>query len=401
MLARRRWLLVLVLACTSASLGGLLLVGKDALVDDNEGGGPVQGELRREEPPLPISALGQGKRLLWLSGLQDKVEGTTKSKYLESSDFYVQSYLVALLTARENAPSLKPVLILEGDWQGREDFLRTVKKLGGVVWFHKLSFEEELRKHKGKLPQVDNLWGSFLKVDLPLIMDEIAPLIEENVDKNYILWTDPDVMFEKDLNSNSLPKPRLFSVAPDAAFDGLPENFGVVYANVSAYASVFQQVSHLHFIGFKVIEHANSRNWHYNIADQALLNEIFRPTALISHLPNTYNYRVYWGRPKPLFWSPALPPTIIHFHGPKPEFALCVVNELRAQELLATESKKTLKDEEEGQTVDEQLLGKCGGRLDILQLVRWGFERDGGEYWDEVVAKYRSYVQRLASKRKW
>ncbi|KAL6050147.1 Glycosyl transferase [Balamuthia mandrillaris] len=395
LLARRRWLLVLVLACTSALLGGLLLVGQDASVD-NEEGVPVQQVLGRELPPLHVSALGQAKRLLWLSGLQDKVEGgTTKSKYLESSDFYVQSYLVALLSARENAPSLKPVLILEGDWHGREDFLHTVKKLGGVVWFHKLSFEEELRKHKGKWPQVDNLWGSFLKVDLPLIMDEIAPLIEENVDKNYILWTDPDVMFEKDLNSNSLPKPRLFSVAPDAAFDGPPENFGVVYANVSAYASVFQQV----------IEHANSRNWHYNIADQALLNEVFRRTTLISHLPNTYNYRVYWGRPKPLLWSPALPPTIIHFHGPKPEFAICVVNELRAQELLATteskkKSKRKAKHGEKGETQDEQLLGKCGGRLDILQLVRWGFERDGGEYWDEVVAKYRSYVQRLESKRK-
>ncbi|KAL6076551.1 Glycosyl transferase [Balamuthia mandrillaris] len=395
MTVRRGWLLLVLLACTSALLGGIHLVGQGAIADNELEGDVVQRELPREAPQMKISVLDQGKRLLWLSGIQDKLEGTTKSKYLESSDFYVQSYLVGLLSAREKAPSVKPVLILQGDWQGREDFLHTVKKLGGVVWFHKLSFEEELRKHKGKWPQVDNMWGSFLKVDLPLIMNEIAPLLEENVDKNYILWTDADVMFEKDLNSNSLPKPRLFSVAPDAAFDGRPENFGVVYTNVSAYASVFPQV----------IEHANSRSWHYDIADQALLNEVFQSTALISHLPNTYNYRVYWGRPKPLLWSPALPPAIIHFHGPKPEFAICVVNELRAQELLATteskKSKRKTKDEEEGQTLDEQILGKCGGRLDILQLVRWGFERDGGEYWDEVVAKYRSYVQRLASKRKW
>ncbi|KAL6047886.1 hypothetical protein QOT17_020015 [Balamuthia mandrillaris] len=367
---------------------------------ERPGGGRTVGFERRDE-------LLKAKKLLWVSGLQDKTFDGSKSKFVETSDFYLRSYLVALLSAMGNAPSMLPLLVLQGDWSGRDSFLNRVRELGATVVFHKLSFEQQLRLQNGTAPHIDGMWGSLLKVDVHLIMDEVAPLFgtlpaflpshpicfyneqfsvnlhkdPEEVDMDYVLWTDSDVIFQKDLNSISLPKPRLFSMAPDAGFNGVPENAGVFYLNVSAYASVSQELQ----------AHANAKGWFYDVADQGVFLDFFEWGAngnFISPLPNTYNYRVYWGRPQPLFWSQALEPTIIHFHAVKPEFASCVVKKMRAMRATASERKQ--QEEEEG-----ELIKRCGGQLNILRLAMWGFERDGGEYWDEVVAKYRSYVQRI------
>ncbi|KAL6050155.1 hypothetical protein QOT17_020014 [Balamuthia mandrillaris] len=330
-----------------------------------------------EAPQKKKAELLKPKKLLWLCGLQAKVDGTSRTSVDGSSDVHLRSYLVALQSARAKAPSVLPVAILQGDWDGREDLMNTVEQLGGVVLSHKLSFEEELQKHRFKHPQTDNLWGSFLKVDLPFIMEKIATLIDkETVDMNYVLWTDPDVMFEKDLHANSIAKPRLFSLPPGASFDGKPEDFGVTYINVSAYTFVFPEV----------IAYANSKTWLVTPPSADMLfKELFGNTSLISYLPNTFSYKVHWGRPQALFWSQPLAPSILHFQGPKPEFSVCAVHELR----------KVMKKEKTKALNHESILGKCGGRPGDLELVLWGFERDGGEYWDEVGDKYRRYIKAL------
>ncbi|KAL6076555.1 hypothetical protein QOT17_002682 [Balamuthia mandrillaris] len=365
----------------------------------------------REAPQKKKAELLKPKRLLWLCGLQAKVdgifppllslfsvihlsqwfgfalftlgynhvcqEGTSRTSVDGSSDVHLRSYLVALQSARAKAPSVLPVVIVQGDWDGREVFINTVEQLGGVVLSHKLSFEEELQKHRFKHPQTNNLSCSFLKMDLPFIMEKIATLIDkETVDMNYVLWTDADVMFEKDLHANCIAKPRLFSLPPAAAFDGKPEDFGVTYINVSAYTFVFPEV----------IAYANSKTWHVTPPSaDTLFKELFGNTSLISYLPNTFSYKVHWGRPQALFWSQPLAPSILHFQGPKPEFSVCAVHELR----------KVKKKEKTKELNHGNILGKCGGRSGDLELVLWGFERDGGEYWDEVGDEYRRYIKAL------
>ncbi|KAL6076554.1 hypothetical protein QOT17_002681 [Balamuthia mandrillaris] len=409
----QRWLFVGMVVCLCTILGFLAGLATRSLNKAGEEGAAEQrrhaaGEMdgdgtvgfeRRDE-------LLKAKKLLWVSGLQDKTFDGSKSKFVETSDFYLRSYLVALLSATENAPSMLPLLVLQGDWRGRDSFLNRVKELGATVVFHKLSFEQQLRLQNGTAPHIDGMWGSLLKVDVHLIMDEFSVNLHkdpEEVDMDYVLWTDSDVIFQKDLNSISLPKPRFFSMAPDAGFNGVPENAGVFYLNVSAYASVSQEVTSFPCVASffmhgwlasqnnQLQAHANAKGWFYDVADQGVFLDFFEWGAngnFISPLPNTYNYRVYWGRPQPLFWSQALEPAIIHFHAVKPEFASCVVKEMRAMRAAASERKQ--QEEEEG-----ELIKRCGGQLNILRLAMWGFERDGGEYWDEVVAKYRSYVQRI------
>jgi hypothetical protein len=58
------------------------------------------------------------------------------------------------------------------------------------------------------------------------------------VDLDYVLWTDPDVIFLEDIDSCTLPRPRILSVGPDAAMGGVG-NCGVIYFNVETYTRMF------------------------------------------------------------------------------------------------------------------------------------------------------------------
>jgi lipopolysaccharide biosynthesis glycosyltransferase len=185
----------------------------------------------------------------------------------------------------------------------------------------------------------------------------------------YVLWTDPDVMFQSDLNASTLPKPRLLSVSTDANHHGIAENFGVVYFNVSAYASVFQGV----------ISTGSDLNWDFPIADQNLLNAHLGKFGLISILPKAYNYRGYWGKPQFNDLSEPLLPIIIHFHGPKPAYTLCVLHAFRLHHH------------------DEAAIrGMCGGNSEIFRLVEAAFKRDRGEYFKEIITFYEHYAHQSA-----
>ena len=61
------------------------------------------------------------------------------------------------------------------------------------------------------------------------------------VETEYILWTDPDVVFLQDIGSCRLPRPHALSIGPDSDQGGIG-NCGVIYFNVSAYTSIFDDL---------------------------------------------------------------------------------------------------------------------------------------------------------------
>jgi hypothetical protein len=88
-----------------------------------------------------------------------------------------------------------------------------------------------------------NLWGSWLRVDIAAIMSRIekmmASLAEDGLQvpqysKENILWTDPDVIFQGKIDSCTLPQPHILSIGPEAGM-GLALNYGVIYFNVSGF----------------------------------------------------------------------------------------------------------------------------------------------------------------------
>jgi hypothetical protein len=65
---------------------------------------------------------------------------------------------------------------------------------------------------------------------------------QSEVETDYVLWTDPDVVFMNNIDSCELPRPRILSIGPESEMGGIG-NCGVIYYNVEAYEHVFPQVT--------------------------------------------------------------------------------------------------------------------------------------------------------------
>jgi hypothetical protein len=183
---------------------------------------------------------------LWdtqLMSLWHTVHAGQQSQYIGNAQAYLQAYVASLLSAKDAAPSLLPVLVYEGP-QPPEKFVDWVKSHGAVVLNHNLTIRPQLI-HAAQNPKVAHtrsLWGSYLRMEPHLIMDKLVPNIINSkgerflaqVDTKYILWTDPDVVFYKNIDSCTIPKPHILSVGPDASKDGTG-NCGVIYYNLKSY----------------------------------------------------------------------------------------------------------------------------------------------------------------------
>lgn len=222
------------------------------------------------------------KKIVWISGMQLEGANGAQAEYIANASTYLAAYLVALESARTNAPSIVPVLIIQGFI---DDVLVTdLQALGAIVVPHTLSFRNKLQQYTPEL--ITGLWGSYLRVDIPHIMPKVQRLVDHRtVDTNYVLWTDPDVIFLQDVNSSVLSKPRYLAMGPDASPD-LAENGGVIYFNVTAYCDVFDDL----------MQWSEQRRFDFEWVDQSMLVGYFNQggTQRITPLPNTFNWCVSW-----------------------------------------------------------------------------------------------------------
>ena len=158
--------------------------------------------------------VGGCKKLMWFTTIGGS-GGVTYKKYIR----------VALTSAKERAPSLVPHLIYSGEKD--EHLLEWYKHNGGTVHHHNLSFYDKLQAtvKAGKQPAS---WltqhGAYLRMDIPLIMKDMA-LKDPNIETEYILYTDADVMFWMDINTCSFNKPEILSIGPEWT-KGLKVNSG-------------------------------------------------------------------------------------------------------------------------------------------------------------------------------
>jgi len=124
------------------------------------------------------------------------------------------------------------------------------------------------------------------------------------VDLANVLYTDVDTIFMGDVNACSLPSPRILAAAGEVTKLS-PANAGVIYLNLTAWADLHGDLMH----------HAAKKGWIFPNADQEWLFTFFGDRVAV--LPDTYNWKPYWGHPQPGTWGRAPAIRILHIHGPK------------------------------------------------------------------------------------
>lgn len=229
-------------------------------------------------PHITLHKQHQCQKLLWLSGIQLSDDEGSMAHYIANSSTYVEAYMVALQTAAKHAPSVIPILAVQGPIPYA--FQATIKALGGHVVPHRLSFLDTLRRHKPNI--ATGLLGSYLRIDVAQIINNVRHMLDATVDTDYVLWTDPDVLFYHDIDSCSLPKPRYLSIGPDAMHFNA-DNCGVAYFNVSGFGEV-----HSDLVNWA----SNERSFDFMVADQDMIKGYFG--SFLHQLPDTYNWKPYW-----------------------------------------------------------------------------------------------------------
>ena len=216
-----------------------------------------------------------------------------------TTELYSDLLTVALKSARQNT-SLDLVVLYDGPKEHR--IYEVLLEYNVKIIEHQFSHFDCLNKtftHEILLAKTGNssidlrkLSGTFMRLDIPFI---------ENED-DYVLYTDVDVIFNKDINNTDLSKPRVVSAGPEVSreyHEGDIFNAGILYMNVKAMRERCQKI-------FSLLERGIPNKT--NLFDQGYINEVCENE--FDFLPLEYNWKPYWGLNKNA--------RIIHFHGIKP-----------------------------------------------------------------------------------
>lgn len=218
--------------------------------------------------------------IYWFSGLNTQ----DKDKYA----YYIEMYSVAFITALVTTPNIKPYLILDGEI---DEHIQKLIDKGLTVIKHRSLFYDDLVNHYKN----DTIaLGAYLRIDIPKICEEL------NIDSDYILYTDNDVMFLDDVSDLKYKTAEYFRCSGEAnpVFSTGAINSGVMWMNWRNMLKVYDNF--VYYI-------KNNFN-KFNVYDQDAIMQFFN--IHIQELEYTYNYKPYWGESYGI--------KILHFHGPKP-----------------------------------------------------------------------------------
>jgi lipopolysaccharide biosynthesis glycosyltransferase len=217
-------------------------------------------------------------------------DASNVQKYVQTNANYEQMALVALATAKKNAPNLKPHLVYNGM---PNRFTERVQSTGCQVIFHRLSFQDVIQSQNEKYDEWKKIAsGALLRLDLPLIDES----------DETIIYTDVDVMFLADPCNLNLSC-NGFAMAPEFDWtnhDTQNINSGVMIINLKNAKSIFERLKH---------DYIKNINF--------MAPTCYDQEAIRLFLPNKWealhpllNWKPYWGsHPQAV---------ILHFHGPKP-----------------------------------------------------------------------------------
>lgn len=220
--------------------------------------------------------------MYWFSG----VNNHNKERYLD----YIKMYTVAVLSAKETNPNIKPYLILDGVI---DEYLEELQDLGVTIIQHKSLFYESLLSHYNTNTTA---FGAFLRIDIPKICEKLQ------IEDDYILYTDNDVLFLDNVSELKNLKPNYFMAAGefDKNFNPSLINTGVMWINWKNMSKCYDE-----FVFFIKLNLPKFQTY-----DQDAIRMFF--IDKVESLDFNYNYKPYWGFGDGI--------KILHFHGPKPTF---------------------------------------------------------------------------------
>ena len=221
--------------------------------------------------------------MYWFSG----VNSHNKESYLN----YIKMYKIAVITAKKTNPSIKPIFILDGEIDSN---INELIQMGVRIVEHRVKFYDSLKEHYG-----DNTtaYGAFLRVDIPIICELL------NIDEDYVLYTDNDIMFISDISEITENKPKTFMCAGEFTKIGryMDMNSGVMWLNWKFLQSTYNDFT-------EFIKNNLSK---FQVYDQDAYKLFYNES--IDRLNYRFNYKPYWGNFNDI--------KILHFHGPKPTFS--------------------------------------------------------------------------------
>ena len=200
-----------------------------------------------------------------------------------SDDFY-PLLKAAVNSALENT-TLKPNFIYDGE---PDELTEWLKNKGVNIIYHKVSFADRILETFSEKDRYIPL-GAYLRCDIPVL----------EKDEEYILYTDCDVIFLKDINEYNTPKPKYFACSSQFnKKDFIDFNTGVMVMNVATLKE-----SHSQFVEF-IKENINR----LPVFDQSAYQFFYGKKN--EKLDVMFNHKPYWGVEKNAY--------VVHFHGPKP-----------------------------------------------------------------------------------
>ncbi|SKA62354.1 Lipopolysaccharide biosynthesis protein, LPS:glycosyltransferase [Succinivibrio dextrinosolvens DSM 3072] len=216
-----------------------------------------------------------------------------------TTELYSDLLTVALKSARQNT-SLDLVVLYDGPKEHRiyDILCRYNVKIIEHPFSHfdclKKTFTPDILLSKTGKSSIDfkKLSGTFMRLDIPFI--------EKGED--YVLYTDVDVIFNRDIKDLDLLNPKLVAAGPEVSQDyyiGDIFNAGILYMNVKAMRKKCEEI-------FSLMEQGIPNKT--NLFDQGYINEVCENE--FDFLPLEYNWKPYWGLNENAY--------IIHFHGIKP-----------------------------------------------------------------------------------
>ena len=207
----------------------------------------------------------------------------------DNSQMHKDMYLVALKSAILNT-TLKPILIYDGE---DKVFSSLVEKNATLIKHKTLLY------NKPNFLNKDQGWkniacGAYLRIDIPIICKNL------NIQDEFVLYTDTDVIFLKDVvNQLKQYNPTYFSICPEFDKNNYTHfNSGVMLMNVKNMLNTYKEFT----------EFIDTCNYNFDAFDQGALRTFYNKKN-VDKLPLLFNHKPYWGIQDEAF--------IVHYHGPK------------------------------------------------------------------------------------
>lgn len=153
---------------------------------------------------------------------------------------------VAIMSALDRAPSLVPCVSFDGQFDTLPIWMRRLDAQGRILL---VKHDLQMMSLLDPFPMQKHYYGCFYKVEIPLIYDKLLPRLHgrSDVNTNYLLYTDTDVVFFRDIDDCTIAvKPTIISVVQEAKYavwrnkfwsnlvTETEHNSGVIYVNVPA-----------------------------------------------------------------------------------------------------------------------------------------------------------------------